>query len=37
MPQTGNGVPMGLKKTETASAATARLLNTRDEKLFSVS
>jgi hypothetical protein len=34
MPQAGNDVPMGLKKTETASAATAGLMNTRVEKPF---
>jgi hypothetical protein len=37
MPQSGNGIPMGLKNTETAQAATAGLMNTRVEKLFSVS
>jgi hypothetical protein len=36
MPQAGNGIPMGLKNTETASTATAGLMNTRVEKLFSV-
>jgi hypothetical protein len=36
MPQAGNDVPMGLKNTETACAATAGLMITRDEKLFSV-
>jgi len=34
MPQSGNGIPMGLKNTETASAATAGLLNTRVEQPY---
>lgn len=33
MPQTGNGIPMGLKNTETARTATAELMNTRVEEL----
>jgi hypothetical protein len=34
MPQTGNGVPMGLKNTETAQAATAGLMITRVEQPY---
>jgi hypothetical protein len=33
MPQAGTGVPMGLKKTETAQAAAAGLMNIRVEEL----
>jgi hypothetical protein len=36
MPQAGNDVPMGFKNTETARTATAGLMNTRVEKLFSL-